>query len=429
MLSTLQIKSAKPRSRAYKLADAGGLYVLVQPSGSKLWRYKFRIGRIEGLQALGSFPEVGLAEAREEHSKSRKLVDQGIHPVHERKRQREALAIEYLHRDKGAFGTIYAQWDDATSVDLSAGTIRQRRREIKNDLLPKLKDRPIASITRLELTAILKDVEKRAPEIARNLRNYLWGIFEYAIDSGLLEINPVPPVRILKKRKQKNHAALSPSQIGEFLGAMDFGVNELSTRIAMQLMMLSACRKVEATAAEWSEFDLRRGSWEIPAERMKAGHPHWVPLPRQAVTLLTELRAIVPKGQKYLFPNRRDSNRPMAGRTLNALMDRLGFGDKGTPHGMRAAFSTYFNGRHANPDVIERCLAHVPANAVRAAYNRHAYRKERRAMLQQWADYLDALHQKHGKRAVLPPAPKVTRRRSGRRGQRRRIRRSLREAA
>lgn len=403
MLSILQIKSAKPRAGAYKLADAGGLYLLVQPSGSKLWRYKFRIGRVEGLQALGSFPEVGLAEVRVEHAKSRKLVEQGIHPVQERKRRREALAIEYLSRDKGAFGAIYAQWDEATAVDLKGGTVTQRRREIKNDLLPKLKDRAITSITRLELTAILKEVERRAPEIARNHRNYLWGIFEYAIDSGLLEINPVPPVRILKKRKQKNHAALSPPQIGEFLGAMDFGVNELSTRIAMRLMMLSACRKVEATGAEWSEFDLRRGGWEIPAERMKAGHPHWVPLPTQAVALLTELRAVVPKGQKYLFPNRRNPNRPMAGRTLNALMDRLGFGGKGTPHGMRAAFSTHFNGRHANADVIERCLAHVQANAVRAAYNRHAYRKERRAMLQQWADYLDVLHRKHGKRAVLPP--------------------------
>ena len=173
----------------------------------------------------------------------------------------------------------------------------------------------------------------------------------------MLEINPVPPIRILKKRKQKNHAALSPPQISEFLGAVNLGVNELSTRIAMQLMMLSACRKVEATGAEWPEFDLKRGGWEIPAERMKAGHPHWVPLPRQAIALLTELRAIVPKGQQYLFPNRRDPNRPMAGRTLNALMDRLGFGSNGTPYGMRAAFSTHFNGRHANADVIERCLA------------------------------------------------------------------------
>ena len=194
-------------------------------------------------------------------------------------------------------------------------------------------------------------------------------------------------------------------------------------------MMLAACRKVEATAAEWSEFDLKRGGWEIPGERMKASHPHWVPLPWQAVTLLAEWRAIAPKGQKYLFPNRRDSNRPMAGRTLNALMDRLGFGGKGTPHGMRAAFSTHFNGRHASADVIERCLAHVSANAVRAAYNRHAYRKERRAMLQKWADHLDLLHKKHGKSAALPPALRTTHRKTHHSSQNRRSRRSQRKAA
>ncbi|PZQ14743.1 MAG: hypothetical protein DI564_09570 [Rhodanobacter denitrificans] len=175
MLTTLQIKSAKAQERAYKLADGGGLYLLVQPSGSKLWRYKFRIGHVEGLQALGAFPEVSLAEARTEHAKSRKLVDQSVHPVQERKRQREALAIEYLHRDKGAFETVYAQWDAATAVGLKSGTLKQRTREITNDLLPTLGGRPIASITRLEVTEVLKTVEKRAPEVARNLRNYLWG--------------------------------------------------------------------------------------------------------------------------------------------------------------------------------------------------------------------------------------------------------------
>lgn len=429
MLSTLQIKTAKPRERAYKLADGGGLYLLVQPSGSKLWRYKFRIGRVEGLQALGSFPEVSLAEARAEHASARKLVDQGIHPVQERKRQREALALEYLHRDQGAFETVLAHWDAATSTSLKPGTIQQRTREITNDLLPALGSRPIAGITRLELTEVLKTVEKRAPEVARNLRNYLWGIFEYAIDSGLREDNPVPPLRILKRRKQKNHAALSPPQLGEFLGTMGIAAIEPGTRIAMRLLMLSACRKVEVIGAQWSEFDFKKANWEIPAERMKAGLPHWVPLPKQAMALLAELRAITPQDQKYLFPNRRDPNRPMAHRTLNALMVRLGFDGKGTPHGMRAAFSTHFNGRHANADVIERCLAHVPANAVRAAYNRHAYQQERRLMLRQWADYLDTLHAKHGKRTVLP-VPIPTTARKPRRGTRQhRTKRALRNAA
>lgn len=188
----LQIKTAKPRSKPYKLADSGGLFLLIQPSGSKLWRYKFRIGRVEGLQAFGSFPEVSLADVRGEHAKSRKLVEQGIHPVQERKQRRETLAIEYLNRDKGGVRHHLYAVGRFDVGEPQARDVKQRRREIKNDLLPKLKTRVIASITRLELTAILKDVEKRAPEISRNMRNYLWGIFEYAIDSGLLETNPVP---------------------------------------------------------------------------------------------------------------------------------------------------------------------------------------------------------------------------------------------
>lgn len=401
MLSTLQIKSARPKDRAYKLADGGGLFLLVQPSGSKLWRYKFRIGGVEGLQALGAFPEVGLAEARDRHAAARKLVAQGVQPVQAHKRQLEALAIEHLHRTKGTFAAIMAEWSDATAPNLKAGTIAQRKREIKNDLMPTLKNRAIASITRLELTALIKRVEQRAPEVARNLRNHLWSIFEYAIDSGLRDINPVPPLRILKKRNQKNYVALSPVQIGDFLRKLEAAAEvENTTRIAMQLVMLTACRKAEVIGARWSELDLRRAQWEIPAERMKAGRPHWVPLSRESLALLAELRAIIPRDQEYLFPNRRDSRRPMANRTLNALMVRLGFGGIGTPHGMRAAFSTHFNSRNASIDVIEHCLAHVPSNPVRAAYNRHAYRKERRAMLQAWADNLNMLSVKPKYRAT-----------------------------
>lgn len=412
MLNTLQIKSARPKERAYKLTDGGGLFLLVQPSGSKLWRYKFRVGGVEGLQALGTFPEVGLADARDRHAEARKLVAQGIQPVQARKRQREALAIEQLHRTKGMFTAVTAEWKAVTEPNLKSGTIAQRNREIKNDLMPSLKNRAIATITRLELTALLKRVEARAPEVARNIRNHLWGIFEHAIDSGLMESNSVPPVRLLKKRSQKNHAALSPIQIGDLLRKLERGTEiEPKTRISMLLVLLTACRKAEVIGAKWEEFDLTLAQWEIPAERMKAARSHWVPLSTQALALLTELRAITPIAQKYLFPNRRDPRRAMANRTLNALMVRLGFGGQGTPHGMRAAFSTHFNSLSASVDVIEHCLAHTPVNQVRAAYNRHAYQEERRVMLQQWADHLDTLgkgyqeklHRIGNERIIQPP--------------------------
>ncbi len=394
MLTTIQIKSAKAQDRAYKLADSGGLYLLVQPNGSKLWRYKFRLSGVEGKQSFGAFPEVSLAEARGLHGDSRKLVAQGINPVQAKQELKIVQVQEQLERARGTFAAVMSDWGAATAAGLRPSTVNQRQREIDNDLMPKLKNRPMDGITRLELTALLKDVEKRAPEVARNLRNHLWGMFEYAIDSGLMENNPVPPLRVMKKRNQTNHPALAGDQIGDFLRALDAAatINE-ETRIAMLLVLLTACRKAEVIEARWDELDLNAAHWEIPAARMKAKRPHWVPLSRQAVELLRSLRKIVPTGREHLFPNRLDPRRPMANRSLNALMERLGFGGEGTPHGMRAAFSTHFNSLGASVDVIEHCLAHVPANAVRAAYNRHAYQQERRMMLQAWADHLDCVRE------------------------------------
>lgn len=400
MLTAVQINAAKPAAKAYKLADSGGLYLLVQPSGAKLWRYKFRLGGVEGLDALGSFPEVTLAQARQAHGESRRLVSQGINPVLARKERKQALAQANLAREKGSFAAVASDWSAATAHGLRPATLKQRERELRNDLLPKLRARQIKDINRVEVTTLLKAVEKRAPEVARNLRNYLWGIFEYAIDSGLISANPVPTIRVLKKRDQTNHPALSPDQISEFLKKLDDRalMNE-QTRIAMLLVMLTTCRKAEIIGGKWEEIDLKAGEWEIPEERMKNKRPHWVPLSTQATTLLRELRKLAPSGHGVLFPNRRDPRRPMANRTLNAIMERLGYSGKGTPHGMRSAFSTHFNGINANPDVVELSLAHTPMGKTRAAYNRHLYKEERRAMLQDWANRLDVLRKKRPRKA------------------------------
>ena len=391
MLTAVRINAAKSEEKAYKLADSGGLFLLVQPTGAKLWRYKFRLGGIEGLDALGSYPEVTLAEARKAHSESRRLVAAGVNPVTARRERKQALVQAHLARDKGAFATVVADWTAATSGSLRPSTVKQRERELANDVLPKFKTRQISDITRVEITALLKSVEKRAPEVARNQRNHLWGIFEYAIDTGLIDANPVPSVRILKKREQENHPALTSDEIGSFLRDLDDRAKiEAQTRIAMQLVVLTSCRKSEVINGRWSEVDLETGEWEIPAVRMKNGKPFWVPLSRQALVLLRELRDLVPAASAVMFPNRRDPKRSMASRSLNAVMERFGYGRRGTPHGMRASFSTHFNGLQANRDVIEWCLAHTSMGKTRAAYNRYEYKEERRAMLQEWADWLDA---------------------------------------
>ena len=394
MLTAVQIKSAKPAAKAYKLADSGGLFLLVTPSGQKYWRYKFRIGGVEGLDALGAFPEVSLAEARQAHAESRRSVAQGINPVQARKVRKQALAREYLEREQGSFAAVTAEWAATTVEGLRPATRRQREREINNDLLPKFRGRQINGIKRVEITALLKSVERRAPEVARNLRNYLWGIFEHAIESGLIDANPVPSIRLMKKRDQTNHPALSLEQIGELLVQLDDrSLMATQTRIAMLLVMLTACRKSEIIGGRWDEIDLDAGEWEIPAERMKAKRAHWVPLSPQAINLLRELRKLVPADQKFLFPNRRDPRRPMANRSLNAVLERLGYSGIGTPHGMRAAFSTHFNSIRADKDVVEICLAHSPMGKIRGAYNRHEYMAERRTMLEDWATKLDELRE------------------------------------
>jgi integrase len=385
-LTETRVKNAKPNPRPYKLVEPGGLFLLVQPSGTKLWRYRFKLNGTEGLLALGRYPDTTLKRARELHQDARKLVADGINPVHHRQGEK-------LQTNLSTFGNLAASWRLVTDGRLRPATIKQRERELKNDLLPKFQSRPVASITRAELAAHLTTVEKRAPETARNLRTHLDAIFEHAIDVGLLTANPTPPRRVLATRRSTHHLSLPSERMGNFLRALDASRINPETRIAMLMVLLTACRKNEVIGAEWKEFDLKGKSWTIPATRMKAKQEHWVPLSEQAVVLLQELRKDTNSKHLHLFPNRVDPTRPMANRSLNAVLERLGYGGESTPHGMRAAFSTHFNKLGASVDVIEHCLAHAPVNRVRAAYNRHAYHDERRSMLQAWADYLD--HQRN----------------------------------
>ncbi len=387
-LTDAQVRNARPNDKAYKLTDGGGLYLYVQPNGARLWRYKFRVNGREGLLAIGTYPDVSLVAARTAHREARTLVANGQNPVKIRQEERRLSEQAELRARTGLFGSVVELWRATTDPQLAANSIKQRDREIKNYLTPEFGRLPIQNVRRVELAKLLTTVESRAPEVARNLRNYLNGIFEYAISMGLIEANPVPPPKLLKKRNAVPFAAMAVNQIPGFLRAVDSCSAEPTTKAAIMLVVLTACRKNEVTGAAWSEFDLEKGEWLIPADRMKTRREHWVPLSRQALAVLAELKST--SRTPLLFPNRRDPTKPMANRSLNALLERLGFTEE-TVHGFRSVFSTHFNAAGANPDVVERCLAHSPKDKVRAAYNRHQYQDERRAMLQQWADYLDKL--------------------------------------
>jgi integrase len=393
-LSVKQIEAAKPRPKAYKLPDSRGLVLVVEPNGSRLWRFRFWLHEKEGMLAVGRYPDVGLAQARERCEAARKLVAQGINPVKQAQQAKREATLRQQLSSVGSFGETCKAWRELTDGDLRPSSLRQREREIDNDLLPTLRGLLVSDITRLELSALLDKVRDRAPETARNLRTHLSAIFEYAIGKGLTSANPTPPRSYMGKRKQTNHAKLPDDQMGDFLLKIDGAEGTARmTRIAMLLTVLTASRKDEIISAEWREVDWSEKQIVIPGERMKGKLPHIIPLSTQAVALLTELRDMEPRKRVHLFPNRRDADRPMANRSLNAVLERLGFGGIATVHGFRSAFSTHMNERKEHSDAIEMALAHKRPG-IKGIYDKAAHLGERRILLQRWADHLDAEREK-----------------------------------
>lgn len=392
-LNPAKVAAAKGKGSPYKLADGGGLFLLVMPKDGakarKFWRYKYRIHGREGLFALGSFPEIGLADARRIHLAARWLVERGIHPAHYVREERTRLDADEQRKKAGTLRVVYEKWVKRDEAKLSPGSMAQRKREMEKHVLPTLGGRQIGTIRKDELTGLLHKIQEDAPEVARNIRFYLTDIYDYAIDAGLVSGSPVPGRRVLKARSQTPHPALPVTKVKDLLEKVDASGCNRATNIALRLLMLTAVRKQELINAKWDEFDLDKGEWNVPAGRMKMRKGHWVPLSRQAVKLLRELREI--STGPLLFPNTRNQHKPMAGRSLNALLGRLGFLEQAKPHGFRAMFSTHFNEAGWNPDVIEATLAHTPKDATRAKYNRHEYREEQRKLLQHWANTLEAI--------------------------------------
>ena len=387
LLTDVDVRKAKPGD---KLSDGGNLYLLVKASGMKLWQYRFKLLGKESVHSIGIYDpkSLSLREARRRRNAARDLVSQGLNPNTVRQEERLRVAQEEQLKKTNTFKAAYERWLDATKSGVDPKTITQRRREIERHA-KSLFTRPVDKITRKEIVAILEPLEKTVVEVARNMRQYLSAIFELLIDNGVLTGNPCPTRRIVKRRPVRHHPAILEEALVEFMECLNNDESsDAKSIVAIKLVMLTVCRKSEATAAKWDEFDLDVGEWFIPQSRMKAGVAHWIPLSTQVVAMLKEWRRYADKNSPYVFPNRRDANRPMAGNTLNAIMGRHGLGGQGTPHGLRSGFSTHFNKLGADKDVIERCLAHEPGNKIRAAYNRWDYAPERSKLLQDWADYL-----------------------------------------
>lgn len=386
-LTDVKIRQAKPAEAPYKLTDGGGLYLEVRPNGSKLWRYRYRLGKKENLYAIGSYPEYSLAEARAERDAAREHVRAGKHPSHVRQTER----AKQLAENRNTFKAVAEEWIDERLGQRAETYRSQCRRAFVRDVYPAIGRLPMREITAAQILDILRKMDGRgATTLALQVRQWISAVFRYGVATLRADADPAAALKGAIQRKEINHSRpMSREQLGQYLAAVDRYRGHRGTVIALKLLPMLFTRTVELRCARWVEFDLDGALWEIPAERMKMRRRHLVPLPRQAVELLRELRQIT--AGELLFPGMRDPSKPISATTLNRALEYLDM--KGWHcHDFRATASThlYEMGRW-RPEVIEMQLAHVDRNKTRAAYNHAQYLVERREMMQAWANWVTEL--------------------------------------
>lgn len=381
-LNDMQIRRAKPEAKAYTLGDGQGLSLLIEPNGSKSWRFRYRFAGKPKMISLGVYPTITLADARSRRNEARKLVAEGKNPSEVRKEQKVALQTE----SESAFEKIATEWHQMKSTKWSAGYASDIMEAFKNDIFPYVGTRPVGEIKPLELLNVLRKIEKRgALEKMRKVRQRCSEVFRYAIATGRAEYNPAADLSSALDVHQSNHFPfLKADEIPDFLRALNAYTGSRLVLIATKLLMITGVRTIELRAALWSEFDLANAIWEIPAERMKMRRSHLVPLSTQALDLLNELK-IMTGGYRYVFPGRNDPNKPMSEASINQLIKRIGYGGKLTGHGFRHTFSTILHEKGFDSAWIEIQLAHVDKNSIRGTYNHAQYLEKRREMLQQYS--------------------------------------------
>lgn len=388
-LNAATVKNAKPGEKDYKLFDGGGLYLLVKKNGSKYWRFKYRYRGKEKLLALGVYPVLHLKDARTKHLDAKRLLAEGVDPNQEKQR----LTNEAKAKNRDTFENVAWEWWDVSREEWSAEHARRVWGSLEKDVLPYIGSRPIQDITAPELLTVLRRVESRdALDLASRLLQHSNSIFRYAIQTGKSRNNPAADlVGVLKTRKVQHQASLSRMELPGFMKALENYEGNVETTLAVKLLIYTFVRPGELRGAKWSEFDLARKEWRIPGERMKMKTPHIVPLSDHVLELLEELQALTGR-YEFLFPGERNRRKPISENTITFAIYRLGYKGKATGHGFRATASSILNEEGFNRDAIERQLAHMERNDVRAAYTHHAeYLSERKEIMSWWANYLHAL--------------------------------------
>lgn len=388
-LVPLQIINAKPREKEYKLSDGGGLYLLVTPSGGKLWRLKYRFGGLEKKLALGAFPEISLADARQRRAEAREQIAKGIDPSAAKKEQEAALLQE-----QETFEVVAREWHNQFSSQWAPRTAEAILLMLARDVFGEIGDKPLAAINAPVLLAMFRRIEARgAAYTAHRVRGLCGQVFRYGVATGRCDRDPTGDLRgALTPIKTTHRAATTdPKEVAPLLRMLDSYQGSLVVRCALRLLPLLFVRPGELRAMQWADVDLDKGEWSYMVNKTKT--PHIVPLSKQAVMILQEVQPLTGNGQ-YAFPSARTNARPISDMTLNAAMRRMGIDTKTeiTGHGFRAVARTILDEVLGfRPEFIEHQLAHAVRDPLGRAYNRTAHLPERRNMMQIWADYLEQL--------------------------------------
>ncbi|HEY3700457.1 MAG TPA: integrase arm-type DNA-binding domain-containing protein [Spongiibacteraceae bacterium] len=397
-LTDAEIKNAKPKERPYKLSDGGGLYLLIEANGNKYWRLAYRFGGKQKVLALGVYPDVTAKEARNStepnrfgRDQAKALIVRGVDPA----LQRKVAKATKSESAANSFEAVGLEWFAKQSPIWSEAHTTKTLWMLEKNLFPYLGARPVSEILPLELLATLRRIESRgAYDTAKRARQVAGQIFRYAVATGRAERDPSQDLRGALTATTKNHfpAVTDPKAVGPLLNALEAYQGTPIVRAAIRLAPLTFVRPGELRNARWGEVDLEAAEWRIPAERMKARQPHIVPLSEQAVAILKELHSLTGRGE-YIFPSARSPRRPMSDNAVLAAMRRMGIDkEEMCGHGFRAMARTILDEvLNYRVDWIEHQLAHAVKDANGRAYNRTAHLKERKKMMQGWADYLDSL--------------------------------------
>lgn len=383
-LTDTALRQAKPKEKPYTLSDSLGLTIYVAPNGIKSWHFRFTWLGKQARISLGTYPEVGLKEARARRDEAREVVASGMDPRESRKEKKAQLVNAHGH----SLRRVYEEWIAFRKGSLKPGSLRIICNSMELDWLPTFGNRQIASITRSEIVAMIRRIEKRGSvTTAVKTRQRLSQIFRYAIATGIIETNPTAEMYSVTERiGHHQHFPFLPfSELPETMAAIQACAAGQQAKSAFMMMIYCASRPGEVRHAMWSEIDFETATWTIPAGKMKMRRDHAVPLPRQAIDLLKAMLPITGHHQ-YVFVHRSDPKKPISTNYANSVIELAGLTGKQSPHGFRHLFSTEMNGRGYNRDWIERQLAHADTSVVRDVYNHATYMEQRRPTMQDWAD-------------------------------------------